>query len=80
MDGRELTYGEDLVGLDFNPSHNTEVHEIKVRHAKTIDELHELATAATSETKKMLAEDAIKLELAAQMAAVKAVTYHMGKD
>ena len=77
---RELTYGEKMVGLTFNPSGNADVQECKERFAAIIDSLqnrrHSLdqATEHTPHQVKFI-ESAIDKAITAQMAAVKAITY-----
>jgi hypothetical protein len=72
---RELTYGERAVGLKFNPSGNDVVGTIKRQFADVIDELNEQrAESDDPEVKRMLSV-AITEAQAAQMWAVKAVTW-----
>lgn len=75
---RELTFGEKAVGLTFNPSNDENVQSIKVKFAAIIDELNNLKPAydgKPNEVSRMLAI-AITDAQAAQMWAVKAVTWH----
>lgn len=77
MDGtvRELTFGERAVGFRFNPSGLTAVDECKATYAKAIDQLNELRNSSTDPEVKRLASVAITETQAAQMWAVKALTW-----
>lgn len=71
-----MTYGEQLVGLSFNVGNREDVHECKKRFADAIDQLKELIAGPekVSEMQYLLAQEAIKRALDAQMWAVKALT------
>lgn len=71
-----MTYGERLVGLSFNVGNREDVHECKKRFAESIDQLKELIAGQEkiSEMQYLLAQEAIKRALDAQMWAVKALT------
>lgn len=71
-----MTYGEQLVGLSFNVGNREDVHECKKRFAESIDQLKELIAGPekVSEMQYLLAQEAIKRALDAQMWAVKALT------
>lgn len=71
-----MTYGEQLVGLSFNVGNREDVHECKKRFAESIDQLKELIAGPEkiSEMQYLLAQEAIKRALDAQMWAVKALT------
>lgn len=77
---RELTYGEKMVGLTFNPSNNPAVQLCKEQFAAIIDGLHgyrsniDQASEHTPHQVKFI-ESAIDKAITAQMAAVKAITY-----
>lgn len=77
---RELTYGEKMVGLTFNPSGNPKVQEVKQQYAAIIDGLQthrqtiDQASEHTPHQVKMV-ESAIDRAIDAQMWAVKALTY-----
>lgn len=72
---RELSYGEKAVGLTFNPSNDTSVQIIKAAFAAIIDQLNdERQKAGQGEVGRMLSL-AITEAQAAQMWAVKAVTW-----
>lgn len=73
MNTRELTYGERMVGLTFNPSNDQKVRAIKELCAKLIDILVE--DSYTSAEVTMMQEFAIKTIMTAQMWAVKVVTF-----
>lgn len=75
----EPTYGEIAVGLSFNPGDNPDVEKIKRAFASQIDGMHELritASAAGKGEQARLASVAITEMQAAQMWAVKAVTFN----
>ena len=72
---RELTYGEKAVGITFNPGRNPEVEAVKRRFAEHIDFLDTARSLATSSEAKRLYSIAITEAQAAQMWAVKAVTF-----
>ncbi len=73
---RELTYGEKAVGLTFNPSGDSAVTTIKKYYAQIIDDLNSLrSTPEASGEAKRLYSIAITEAQAAQMWAVKAITW-----
>lgn len=74
-DSPPLTYGEKAVGLMFNPSGDPAVEKIKQVFARVIDDLWFARDAATSLETKRLCSIAITEAQAAQMWAVKAVTW-----
>jgi hypothetical protein len=69
------TYGEKAVGLDFNPSDNDDVFNIKRDYAEIIDRLSEIRNATGDPEKKRLCSVAITEAQTAQMWAVKAITW-----
>jgi len=71
------TFGEEAVGLSFNPSKDPGVDECKRGFAKLIDQMNELRSGATGE-KARLAAIAITEAQGAQMWAVKALTWSSG--
>lgn len=78
--GRDLTYGEKAVGLNFNPSNNGDVQSIKLAFAAIIDQCTSFITAeqanATPNTEKIRQlKIAITEAQTAQMWAVKGITY-----
>jgi hypothetical protein len=73
---REMTYGEKAVGLTFNPSGDAKVQEVKELFAKIIDLCSELRTEAGQGEKGRLLSVAITEAQAAQMWAVKGITYN----
>lgn len=89
---RALTYGEQLVGLKFNPSEDSLVDDLKSLYARIIDELVFLRKEADkqpwTEEEKALAvgaseavkffDAAISQTVTAQMQAIKAVTWDQG--
>lgn len=72
---RELTYGEKAVGLTFNPSNDPKVQEAKETFAKVIDQMNDLRTASENPEVKRMCSVAITEAQAAQMWAVKAITW-----
>lgn len=77
-DERPLTFGEKAVGLTFNPGGNPDVEKIKRGFADLIDMMDELrrtANAVGPNEQGRLASIAITEAQAAQMWAVKAVTW-----
>ena len=72
---RELTYGEKTVGLTFNPSSDPVVDEIKRSYAAIIDRLNNQRSATEDGESKRLYSVAITEAQAAQMWAVKAITW-----
>jgi hypothetical protein len=73
------TYGEIAVGLTFNPGSNPDVEKIKRAFASQIDGmdgLRKTAAAADKYEQARLASVAITEMQAAQMWAVKAVTFN----
>lgn len=73
---RPLTFGEKAVGLTFNPSSDPVVAKIKALYAEIIDTLSDgnLDNGATGLKGRFLGR-AINDAVAAQMWAVKAVTF-----
>jgi hypothetical protein len=69
------SYGERAVGLDFNPSGDPAVHEVKTRYAEVIDHLNNLRSETGDTEKKRLCSVAITQAQDAQMWAVKAITW-----
>jgi len=70
----ELTYGQKLVGLTFNPSADPRVQEVKEKCAELIDLLcNDLF--AKDNIAYILREDAIKNIILAQMLSVKSITW-----
>lgn len=75
----ERTFGEKAVGLDFNPSGDPRVHELKTLYAKIID----LCNDARASTPQGLEQGrlwsiAITEAQTAQMWSVKAATWRDG--
>lgn len=69
------TYGEYLVGLDFNPSGSAEVNGAKRGFADEISRMQLLKSSASNFEKVEFANAAIMLSVQAQMMAVKAITW-----
>lgn len=74
-DSRELTFGEKAVGLSFNPSGNADVQAVKEAFAKAIDICNDLRTKAGQGEQGRMFSVAITEAQAAQMWAVKAITW-----
>jgi len=75
---RELTFGEKAVGLAFNPGGSPQVNKVKAVYAAIIDDLNdqrEVAKTANDGEKVRLFSVAITEVQAAQMWAVKAITW-----
>lgn len=72
---REFTFGEQLVGLNFNPSNDPRVDRVKQVCAELADLIKSEMTPSASTLKKMLMEQAIAEILDAQMYAVKVLTF-----
>jgi hypothetical protein len=75
MEERELTYGEKAVGVRFNVGWHEEVNWIKRACADLIDELNRIREEAGRGEKGRMLSLAITELQAAQMWAVKAVTW-----
>ena len=72
---RELSFGEKLVGITFNPSNDGDVSEIKTKMAELINLLWDRNKQnESSELSKLVYDAAIVSLLEAQMMAVKYVT------
>jgi hypothetical protein len=72
---RELTFGEKLVGITFNPSSDDKVAKAKALFAQAADLLKdEMSSRETSPLSKTIEEAAIADILRAQMMVVKAIT------
>lgn len=71
----ELTRGEKLVGLTFNPSGDDEVATAKRACAYLIDIMDKHLIDNPSSDKKIIIEHAITEVINAQMNVVKAITY-----
>lgn len=74
--GRGLTFGEQAVGLTFNPSGNEKVNEVKALYAKIIDLCSDLRKECTPEQgeRGRYLSIAITEAQTAQMWAVKGIT------
>ncbi len=70
-----LSYGQKAVGLKFNPSGDSAVDTIKGYYAQIIDDLNSLRSGTDDGEAKRLYSIAITEAQAAQMWAVKAVTW-----
>lgn len=76
MEDRELTFGEQAVGLNFNPGGNEKVNELKALYAKIIDLCADLRKDCTPEQGEhgRYLSIAITEAQTAQMWAVKGIT------
>lgn len=72
---REMTFGEKAVGLTFNPSGDDAVAQCKAEFAAVIDRMHDLRNTTDNPEVKRMASVAITESQAAQMWAVKAITW-----
>ena len=73
---RELTFGEQLVGLTFNPSGDERVQRAKELCAELADLLYP-ESRTTSTTKRLLYEHTVGEILNAQMNVVKVLTFKL---
>jgi hypothetical protein len=71
--GNSMTKGESRVGIDFNPSGNSQVDEIKRMAADLIDYIDGIDDSGSGEIRRCKAEAETSAE-AASMWAVKAAT------
>jgi len=74
---QEQTFGEKAVGLSFNPSGDDAVTNCKKGYAAVIDEMNHLRTNTENPEVKRMASVAITEAQAAQMWAVKALTWRV---
>lgn len=75
FDQKELSFGEKLVGITFNPSNDGDVSEIKTKVAELANLLYERNYQnESSQLSKAIYDAAIVSLLEAQMMAVKYVT------
>lgn len=72
---KELTFGEKAVGLTFNPSGDSAVITTKKYFAQIIDDMNSLRSITVDPEAKRLFSIAITEAQAAQMWAVKAITW-----
>lgn len=81
MEPTELSFGQKAVGLTFNPSNNPDVDYIKSQIALVIDRINDIKSSLdtiegkASWTRNVLFTAAFNTLVAAQMAAVKYVTW-----
>lgn len=76
---KELTFGQEAVGITFNPSALESVNRIKDSSAALIDILHEYREAATDGEVKAQLTLAIRRIQEGQMWGVKGVTWKTKK-
>lgn len=72
---REMTFGEKAVGLTFNPSNDLDVDRCKRTFAEAIDQMNHLCSTTDNPEVRRMASIAITEAQAAQMWAVKAITW-----
>lgn len=73
---RELSFGERAVGLQFNPSGDPSVYRCKTLFAQVIDQMHDLCENRGLDIHEWrIADTAATQAMAAQMWAVKALTW-----
>lgn len=77
MENKPLTYGQQAVGIKFNPSACSDVEEMKQMFADLIDKMDYLRAESNSEEQKRLCSIAITEIQTAQMWAVKARTWQL---
>lgn len=70
-----ITLGQKLVGISFNPSSMPSVDEVKQKAAELIDAVHANMPDSTSEEALMIHNEALRRIMDAQMWAVKAITW-----
>lgn len=70
-----LSYGQSAVGISFNPGQNPEVYQVKQQYAAIIDKLNQTRLESADPEVKRLCSIAITEAQAAQMWAVKAITW-----
>lgn len=75
MDGQELTFGQKAVGLNFNPSGDDAVGQVKQTFANAIDQMNDLRNSTESSEVKRMCSVGITEAQTAQMWAVKAITW-----
>ena len=71
----ELTFGQKAVGLNFNPSNDDKVGQVKQKFAEAIDLINDLSNSTESGEVKRQCSVAITETQTAQMWAVKAITW-----
>jgi hypothetical protein len=74
-ENREQTFGEQAVGLTFNPSNDDAVASCKAEFAKVIDRMNDLRNTSNNTEVKRMCSIAITEAQTAQMWAVKAITW-----
>lgn len=72
---RDLSFGEQAVGLSFNPSQDPAVYACKAGFAHVIDQMNHLRNTSENADVKRMAGVAITEAQTAQMWAVKAITW-----
>lgn len=70
---KELTFGDQLTGRDFNPGGHEQVNRLKEIFAEAADIVADLERE--TELKDLIVTNALTQTLNAQMACVKAVTF-----
>jgi len=71
----DQTFGQQAVGISFNPSNDDAVHLCKAEFAAVIDRMNDLRKATDNSEVKRMASVAITEAQTAQMWAVKSITW-----
>lgn len=74
---REMSFGEQAVGLTFNPGNSSEVERCKKEFAAVIDRMNDLRNSTTNKEVQRMASVSITEAQTAQMWAVKAITWKL---
>lgn len=73
---KELTFGEKMVGLTFNPSNDPTNQKLKELYAQIIDLVNSLPVSNDPTAHRIdFMKDAIRQAIVAQMLATKAITW-----
>lgn len=73
---QELTYGQKMVGIKFNPSELGTVDRVKQHYANIIDMMHgKMTDKEATDHQQYFYGEAISQAVTAQMWAVKALTW-----
>lgn len=75
----KLSFGQQAVGLTFNPSNNPDVQELKELYTQVIDKLDIIKAHRDDKSypSNIIDDEAIRSAMDAQMWAVKAATYNL---
>lgn len=78
-DDKNASYGQQVVGVDFNPSGNKKVQRLKELLAEAIDIVNDDDVRGDENLHAMLKTSAVNQALLAQMSLVKSATYALEK-